>query len=711
MSKAGSLPPWEVIPPWGKRGPVQVPVVQRVRFAHLENTFLPPLPPPAPEPVSAPPQQPASVASNAHRRAVSLPRNPRPVRPKVQNSPRPIDASPQATNDPFPVSAADPIPPQLPDSSQTTRTRSRSSTLPGTTAASPTSGPLLSHNTSYPSPPSSNKPLISSRQQLENIREDNTLPSNKSLPPTPQLDAFPTNDTTNIPPTRKSRFHALKRSLSLKTLPQISNGRPSPSALSPSTRYSNPSTPDLPTNWADTVVPSLPLTSREKPSKRLASPSYNEKIFAWIETKGSRVVAIGDNEKEISEYITPTPRTPKTLTLPSPKADINTSKSPNEYTKQKSRRLASPGYIKDKFSLAEFVGNRVVNKAGDLVSGGRTSGIRAEDTKANTKPVSDKSENQSTPGNPDVIAFDILDMYDEEKALPSPKPKPPPKDPTAGPKLIPLKYASAPSPKEKRPAPTAPPVPKLIPLNFPSPPSPVESEDESVFYQYDEPIDDLPRDITLEVAPLRIKSIETTPTSLRSRQDTPTSSRSPTSTSGSPQAPSSLATHLITHATPRKLYNATHGSFLRLCANGKVSLPLLSRYLTQERIFLQSYLRFLSLLLANVSVPPKPTYQSSHSPSQLNTLKADGNINARLTSHLITQLSQTQSRLSLFSSLSNDHADLDLESWEQGTDDGMSDATRMLVRLFDVIGAAVERGEKTALCGVLVLWVREKVCC
>ena len=40
----------------------------------------------------------------------------------------------------------------------------------------------------------------------------------------------------------------------------------------------------------------------------------------------------------------------------------------------------------------------------------------------------------------------------------------------------------------------------------------------------------------------------------------------------------------------------------------------------------------------------------------------------------------------------------------------MTDATRMTVRLFDVMGTAVERGEKSVLVGMVVFWAREKVC-
>jgi hypothetical protein len=456
------------------------------------------------------------------------------------------------------------------------------------------------------------------------------------------------------------------------------------------------------------------MTSRKKSSKHLASPSYNKEIFALIETKGSRVVAIGDNEKDTAEYVARTPRTPKASNLPSPRAEIKSSKSLNEHARHESRRLASPGYIKEKYSMVEMGGNGDVDKAGDVVvSGGRSPGIREEDMKTDTKPLENRGEDQNIYGELDSSTSDILDMYDQEMAPPSPKPTPPPKDPPAGPRLIPLKYASLPSPKKAAPVPTGPPVPKLIPLKFLSPPSPEESEDESFAYQY-EPVEDLASDVTLKVAPLRIPSREISPTSLKSTKNTPTPTPTATTTqppknTTSTQPPSSLTAHLISCTAPKKLYNATHSSFLRSWSKGTISPALLSRYLTQERIFLQSYLRFLSLLLANISIAPRPAHLSPRSASPITAKSEKKDINARLTSHLLTQLSHTQKQLSLFSSLSNEYVDLELESWEPGTEDGMSDATRMLVRLFDVIGSAVERGEKSVLVGVVILWVREKV--
>jgi len=753
MSKAASLPPWEVMPSWEKR-PVAPPVVQKeVRFAHLENTFIPPLPPPPPEPATQ-----ASPSSNPHRRTISLPKNPRPVRPRLPSSPRPAEKPNESTNESSPVEAANPTPLPATEDARP-KSRGRSSTLPGTIESSPsstsrpplppstsypmppssTARPLLPLSTSYPTPPSSTKSPVSPQTSLDNIRDDSAFPSYKTLPPPPPPPPPPSvipfgnindyNDNYKAPaPARKSRFNALKRSLSLKILPQSSNGRRSPSTLSATVELQspNPPTPDIPPSWQNTIVPASSL--RRKPSKQLTSPAYNGEVFASIETEGSRVVSIGEDAKLASEYLARSPRTVKASTGPSPTPSTNAPKS--LHVRQRSRRLASPGYVQEKYAFVEGVSRTRDTIRDVVVSGGRSPGISDEEMRANrgmnapmngndTKTIPARPQRPERPDRPEELAFDILGMYDEEMKPSTPKPEPPPKESSAGPKLIPLKYASSTSPKEAAPAGPAP--PKLIPLKFLSPPSPEESEDDSFSYAY-ESIDDIADGPVIEVAPLRIKSSGNTPTSERN-VSTP---RTPNKNMGSPaqimniesptqepenasepttQAPASLTAHLVSRAAPRKLYSATHSTFLRCCSDGRITVPVLSRYLIQERIFLQEYIRFLALLLANVSIPTKPIHNSP-SPSQI---QASREINTRLTPHLIARLSHTQNQLSLLSSMEAD-IPLDLSSWEEGSEDRMSDATRMLVRLFDVIGSAVEKGEKSVLVGLMVLWAREKVC-
>ena len=737
MSKTASLPPWEVTPSWGSREKrvqdAAPPVVQKVRFAHLENNFIPPLPPPPPEPVAGTEQP-----SNAHRRAISLPKNPRPVRPKPPSSPRPSEKPSESTNDSSSTKVADSIPPPPVPENVQVRTRSRSSTLPGNpesfTPSAPQTG--LSLNTSYPTPPSSTKSPISPQKPLENSRED--FLNNKSLPPAP----LPSVDPLDIPPyknpepARKSRFKALKRPLSLKILPQ------SPSTVSAAVTPQSPipPTPDNPPTWANVIIPTNSL--RRKTSKQFTSSAYNGEVFAWVETEGSRVVSIGDDEQGVAELLARSPRSANATTG----SVIAKAPKPSIKVKPRSRHLASPGYIQEKYSLKRGV-SLDRDKIGDVVvSGGRSPGIPDEEKMAGRTMQQPRNEPKVVPTRPqrpesidrlDISTFERLNIYDEQMAPPSPKPEPPPKESLTGPRLMPLRYVAVASPKEATSVGPAP--PKLIPQKFLSPPSPEESDDDAFPYPF-ESLDDIIDETTLEVAPLRIsKSSENTPTSgsiinstgPRSKIDSePTAeahkneiespAREPNIDFQSParslyndskptiQAPISLTDHLVSRAAPMKLYDATHSTFLRCCSDGRIDVPTLSRYLTQERIFLQAYIRYLALLLANISIPSRPNPLSS--PSQANTIQADRRINARLTSHLIARLSKAQAQLSLFLDLAVNIPDLNLESWEEATDDGMTDATRMLIRLFDVIGSAIERGEKSVLVGMVVMWTREKVC-
>jgi hypothetical protein len=443
-------------------------------------------------------------------------------------------------------------------------------------------------------------------------------------------------------------------------------------------------------------------------------------------------VSIGNDENEVAEYPARSPRTAKT---PTGTAPAGTQAPKSLHVRQRSRRLASPGYVQEKFNLADG-GRRDGDVIGDVVvSGGRSPGISDEEKRANrntrqpirgneTNVTPSRPQRPEKPDRPDSSTFDLPVIYDEKMRPTSPKPEPPSKESSAGPKLIPLKFASASSPKEVSPA--GPAQPKLIPLKFLFPPSPEGLEDGSFPYAY-ESIDDVTDNPPLQVAPLRIKSseykaipesyIDSAPrapnnesTTQMSNTDSAYATQAPGNESAT-QAPTSVTARLISRAAPRKLYSATHSTFLRRCSDGRITIPVLSRYLTQECIFLRHYLRFIALLLANVSTPSRPALRSPISPSQTpKSTKVERGINARLTSHLITRLSHTENQLSLFSSLEADIPGLSLENWEEATEDGMTEATRMTVRLLDVIGTAVERGEKSVLVGVVVFWAREKVC-
>jgi hypothetical protein len=49
---------------------------------------------------------------------------------------------------------------------------------------------------------------------------------------------------------------------------------------------------------------------------------------------------------------------------------------------------------------------------------------------------------------------------------------------------------------------------------------------------------------------------------------------------------------------------ATQSKFLELAGRGKLSKEVLQKWLGQDRLYAQAYVRFASLLLANIKLPP-----------------------------------------------------------------------------------------------------------
>ncbi|KAL3464385.1 hypothetical protein BJX64DRAFT_254879 [Aspergillus heterothallicus] len=73
-----------------------------------------------------------------------------------------------------------------------------------------------------------------------------------------------------------------------------------------------------------------------------------------------------------------------------------------------------------------------------------------------------------------------------------------------------------------------------------------------------------------------------------------------------------LTTHLPT-TTPAALQSATNHPFLRLAGSGRIPKPLLSQWLSQDRLYAQSYVRFIGALLAKIQLPRAPSDASSPS--------------------------------------------------------------------------------------------------
>ncbi|KAA8646302.1 hypothetical protein EYZ11_004425 [Aspergillus tanneri] len=74
----------------------------------------------------------------------------------------------------------------------------------------------------------------------------------------------------------------------------------------------------------------------------------------------------------------------------------------------------------------------------------------------------------------------------------------------------------------------------------------------------------------------------------------------------------SLTKHLLT-ITPQSLHRATTHSFLQHAGQGTLSKKHLTRWLTQDRLYAQSYIRFIGLLLSKIDLSSSPSSFSTTS--------------------------------------------------------------------------------------------------
>lgn len=62
-------------------------------------------------------------------------------------------------------------------------------------------------------------------------------------------------------------------------------------------------------------------------------------------------------------------------------------------------------------------------------------------------------------------------------------------------------------------------------------------------------------------------------------------------------------THYLSTSCPHPLTRATTHPFLTLAGQGKLPKPILSQWLSQDRLYAQSYIRFIGLLLSKIRLP------------------------------------------------------------------------------------------------------------
>ncbi|KAL4868851.1 hypothetical protein BDV12DRAFT_208922 [Aspergillus spectabilis] len=158
-----------------------------------------------------------------------------------------------------------------------------------------------------------------------------------------------------------------------------------------------------------------------------------------------------------------------------------------------------------------------------------------------------------------------------------------------------------------------------------------------------------------------------------------------------------LTTHLQT-INPSSLNRATTHPFLRLAGSGSIPKPLLAKWLSQDRLYAQSYVRFIGLLLAKVDLPRMP--------SATRDSKLD--VNEKVLGILVDAITNIQEELGFFEAVALEYG-LDLntpfetESSEEVSPFSPSPITHAYIDMFMAAGSP----GVSLLEGLVVLWATE----
>ncbi|KAN0117664.1 heme oxygenase-like protein [Hyaloscypha variabilis] len=148
-----------------------------------------------------------------------------------------------------------------------------------------------------------------------------------------------------------------------------------------------------------------------------------------------------------------------------------------------------------------------------------------------------------------------------------------------------------------------------------------------------------------------------------------------------------LTDHLM-NLDPKSFQLATQVSFLEKAGHGTLSKEILQTWLSQDRLYAQAYMRFASLLLANIRLPLKI---------------ASEDINEKLADLLVEALVNIRRELKFFESVAG--------RWGLDIDIGVgveSEGVKRYREVFNEVGEGIERGVVGLLEGLVVLWGTEK---
>ncbi|XRM37183.1 hypothetical protein ABZX51_000669 [Aspergillus tubingensis] len=152
----------------------------------------------------------------------------------------------------------------------------------------------------------------------------------------------------------------------------------------------------------------------------------------------------------------------------------------------------------------------------------------------------------------------------------------------------------------------------------------------------------------------------------------------------------SLTTHLL-NLNPSALHTSTTHPFLHSAGTSTLPKATLSAWLSQDRLYAQSYVRFIGLLLSKIRLP------------YTTTTKTPAPVESRILSLLTSALLNIQRELTFFETVAAEY-NLDLQVPPPGaTTFGPSEATHAYTDLFLSSGSS----GVTLLEGLVVLWATE----
>ncbi|KAH7383609.1 transcription regulator [Cadophora sp. MPI-SDFR-AT-0126] len=163
-----------------------------------------------------------------------------------------------------------------------------------------------------------------------------------------------------------------------------------------------------------------------------------------------------------------------------------------------------------------------------------------------------------------------------------------------------------------------------------------------------------------------------------------------------PTASNKLSTHLLT-LHPQAFTSATQTPFLSHAGAGTLPKDVLQKWLAQDRLYAQAYIRFAALLLANVRLSGR----------------VDGDaFEERLLDLILSSITNVRRELKFFEEVATRY-DLDISSSSSSSiskgdgDEGISKGVILYRKLFFEVGEEVEARRMGMLEGLVLLWGTE----